>query len=85
MGGGMSEKVDQVAKAIADYWLSDGFDPSEPSDGAARAAIAAMREPTEAMQDAGIRAPEAIRPSCDHEVVVNPGRIWRQMIDEALK
>lgn len=41
----MSEIVERVAKAIADYWLANGFDPSEPSYGAARAAISAMRKP----------------------------------------
>jgi len=41
-------KLEQVARAIADYWREHGFDPSEPSEGAARAAVEAMRYPGEA-------------------------------------
>lgn len=69
-------KVDQVAQAIADYWLSDGFDPSEPSEGAARAAIAAMRVPTEAMVAVARRSAPY-----DRDVT----ETWPLMIDEALK
>ena len=40
-------KLEQVARAICDYWMEHGFDPSEPSEGAARAAVEALREPSE--------------------------------------
>lgn len=83
----MSEMVEIVARAMMSVVRETSDERLDPEQFRkfARAAIAAMREPTEGMQDAGVRAPEAIRPSCDHEVVVNPARIWRQMIDEALK
>lgn len=71
------KKVDQVAKAIADYWLSDGFDPGEPSEGAARAAIAAMRVLTEEMVDAARVHGDFTAMDCKN--------IWTDMLDEALK
>ena len=40
-------KLEQVARAICDYWMEHGFDPSEPSEGAARAAVEALREPSD--------------------------------------
>ena len=81
----MSEMVERVAQALHAYWLQyyDGPKQLTPWDdlghmhktygvGLARAAIAAMREPTQDMWLA--YAPDA-----------TIERNWRAMIDEALK
>ncbi len=82
----MSEKVKHVAAAIKAKLLETQTRKDEISyEEIARDAIEAMREPTRAMEDAGISADGAVRPSCDHEVIVNPRRIWSAMINEALK
>lgn len=49
----------------------------------ARAAIQAMREPTEAMQDAGAAATDIV--ISDDSADFYPAKTWRAMIDEALK
>lgn len=72
----MSEMVERVAAAIANYWLEIGFDPSLPDEGAARAAIQAMREPTDAMKIAALDATFDVG-----DVPI----IWQAMIDAALK
>ena len=77
--------VERVARAIC---LADGEDPDERCEDwmqefsgwrgyveSARAAIAAMREPTEAMLEAGRSTPPRTR--CLE--------VYRAMIDEALK
>ena len=84
----MSEMVERVAKAVRDAANDASREETEycsvsMSVAAARTAIAAMREPTNGMEDAGIAAPDD--PSCGHEWIINPGRIWQAMIDEALK
>jgi hypothetical protein len=62
--------IARVEKAIREADAA-GYSP-------ARAAIAAMREPTEEMMD-----PEALR---DTEWILNNGlMVWQAMIDEALK
>ncbi len=76
--------------------IKDGEDPdqvattyealSEPEKiyalGNARAAIAAMREPSEAMLRAGKRAMGSYGA---HDCEVPASEIWKTMIDEALK
>lgn len=83
----MSEMVERVAKAILETMdLTDGLDGTA-AENYARAAIEAMREPTEAMFCAGDeRIIEALN---DHTRIlrhVTPAQdAWQAMIDEALK
>ena len=77
--------VDRVARAIAgqlDGELDDGWRAK------ARAGIAAMREPTPAMVEAG----DAVERSWEYAdngsreySDLDPAEAWRAMIDEALK
>jgi hypothetical protein len=68
----MSTMVKRVAQALQQEMGTAPFD--EPASFAlARAAIAAMREPTEEMIDAWIRAPGAIKVG------------WQAMIEAALE
>jgi hypothetical protein len=72
------EMVERVARAIA---YSETADPEMWSAfvEVARAAIAAMREPTEAMLQAASNAPrEPFAPT-------EPRDTWQAIIDEALK
>ena len=57
----MSTMVNRVAQALQQEMGTAPFDEPASSFGLARAAIAAMREPTEEMIDAWIRAPGAIK------------------------
>ena len=66
----MSTMVKRVAQALQQEMETAPFD--ETAIALARAAIAAMREPTEEMLDAWIRAPGAIKGG------------WQAMIDAAL-
>lgn len=74
----MSEMAERVAKAIcaAQSWMLPWDEiPAEAQDGmrnVARAAIAAMREPTDKMVEAGLAKTFAVY-------------VWPIMIDEALK
>jgi hypothetical protein len=71
----MSEMIERVAKAIFDTMdVTDGLDGSA-AERYARAAIEAMRESTQAMDDAG-----AIYSDCN-----GAPRTWEAMIDEALR
>ena len=78
----MNELVERVEEAIVELHyksrLDDGVEPTCRE--IARAAIAAMREPTEAMRDAGYMS--AIQ-YCDADAN-DAGLIWQAMIDEAL-
>ena len=65
----MSELVDRVAKAI-----SAGIFGGATAEGVARAAISAMREPTDRMKDAFY-----------DEVHKSAEAKWYAMIDEALR
>ena len=68
----MSSMIERVAQALQQEMGTAAFD--EPASLAlARAAIAAMREPTEEMIDGWIRAPGAIKGG------------WQAMIDAALE
>lgn len=67
----MTDMVERVAKALVEAWPSWGTWDDEVARDGARAAIAAMREPTEAM----LNTPEWL--SIRHR--------WQAMIDEALK
>jgi hypothetical protein len=72
----MSEMVERVAKAIAD---ADGdYTAMDHHRGRARAAIAAMREPTREMIDAAYK-----RDYYDNGL--SPEVAWQTMIDETLK
>ena len=86
---GMSEMVKKVAQAIENEWImaADFNDPdrSFPAAEMARAAIAAMREPTEAMT---ISADALSIPGADlHDFVAYDCSrpLWQAMIDEALR
>lgn len=77
----MSEMVERVAQAIAGALKQAYWEREEPTDddhlAAARAAIEAMREPTEAMWAKGTGARLDESPSTH--------KVWREMIDEALR
>lgn len=70
----MSEMSERIAKALRGSWPSL---PVEAGDMLARAALEAMREPTEAMITAGDKA----------GILGTRGSwaVWKAMIDEALK
>jgi len=68
----MSTMVERVARALQQEMGTAPFDEAT-SFALARAAIAAMREPTEEMIDGWIRAPGAIKGG------------WQAMIDAALE
>jgi hypothetical protein len=69
----MSTMVKRVAQALQQEMETAPFDEPASSFALAHAAIAAMREPTEEMLDAWIRAPGAIKAG------------WQAMIDCALR
>ncbi len=87
----MSEKVDQVKKAVGEVLTRDRrgmcllIASDEELEEIARAAIAAMREPTETMR-AAVEADRDIQNGLDdcnkHDI---PYDAWRLMIDAALK
>ena len=68
----MSTMVKRVAQALQQEMGTAPLDEPPSSFALARTAIAAMREPTEEMIDAWIRAPGAIKAG------------WQAMIDAAL-
>ena len=73
--------IERVARAIA---LADDEDYMEDHcrfDKRAKAALAAMREPTEAMINGGVRAPNYLE---DQSSKRGCGNIYRAMIDAAL-
>jgi len=69
----MSTMVERVARALQQEMGTAPADEPPSSFALARAAIAAMREPTEEMIDAWITAPGAIKGG------------WQAMIDAALE
>ena len=69
----MSTMVKRVAQALQQEMGTAPFDEPASSLALARVAIAAMREPTQEMLDAWIRAPGAIKSG------------WQAMIDAALE
>jgi predicted RNA methylase len=74
----MSEMIDRVARELClALYDKDTTFPMVAAQKAARAAIAAMREPTEAMIE-GTNYPNTTWDSGDADV-------WRAMIDAALK
>ena len=74
----MSEMVERVAKAMVD---EDGdYTVRDHHRRRARAAIAAMREPTQRMLEVGRRGPNR-EYMWDHDALV----AWQDMVDEALK
>lgn len=78
----MSQMVERVARAIADQLNPETKDFPAPTwaTQAARRAIAAMREPTVAMECVDVKLPDY----GDYDCIPNDD-IWRAMIDEALK
>ena len=93
----MSEMVEIVAREIARVIHADGKWPWPPGYSSlpidnddvrdmARAAIVAMREPTEAMVRAGLDTAAAHSwGSRGDEFITNPEAFWETMIDEELK
>jgi hypothetical protein len=87
----MSEMVERVARALFDEtynpahlsldeaWALNRNDIQSYYRTSARVAMIAMREPTEAMMDAGMMSGSALL--CDAEIRCH----WQDMIDEALK
>ena len=65
--------VERVAQALRQEMETAAFNESIASFALARAAIAAMREPTQEMLDAWLKAPGAIKAG------------WQAMIDAALE
>ena len=85
----MSEMVERVAKAILDH-VPQGYGMYQnEAEEYARAAIAAMREPTGEMKDAGADSYGVPAPAIGSLPlsVINgqPTKAWQAMIDEALK
>ena len=85
----MTDMVEKVAKAIATKALGEvgrDYDPFaiQKCIPYARAAIAAMREPTDEMNDAGADKCDGgcAEESCQFGFM---GKIWTAMIDAALK
>ncbi|WNV09937.1 hypothetical protein [Tardiphaga sp. 709] len=79
----MSEMIERVAKAIYDAFatVGDYENPTkEDIKNAARAAIEAMREPTEAMDAAAYAADGTNMP-----LAITYKEAWQAMIDAALK
>jgi hypothetical protein len=81
----VNEMIERVAKAMmAEYYDKMPY-TSESWDGLARAAIAVMREPTDAMLDAGEDStyePSSDRPYIGHFALKFA---WYTMIDKALE
>ena len=78
----MTNMVERVARAITEVLRAKGASSrmmENAGKDAARAAIEAMREPTEAMVN-GLR----ITRECDNTAALWAPHIWRTMIDEAL-
>lgn len=74
--------IERVAAAIQKYWLENEFDPSEANDGVARAAIAAMREPSEKMLRADLAASKALK--SPHTLRQQQIACWHASIDAVL-
>jgi hypothetical protein len=70
----MTEMIERVARAIADAFMEDYSEAPNLYDEMAEAAIAAMREPTEAMIEAG-------RWPAEDD---GPAACWQAMIGAAL-
>ena len=70
----MSDMIERVARALTDHWENLEAKQQNYFRQKARTAIAAMREPTEAMCEAA-DAVECNQPEC----------IWQGMIDAALE
>ena len=74
------DMIERVARALADAERDRRPSMAEPfAETLARAAIEAMREPTEAMVN-GLR----ITRECDSTAALWAPLVWRAMIDEAL-
>lgn len=80
----MSAAVDRIAKVLAPYFEMESWVQDAPRL-AARAAIKAFREPTDAMISAGCAA----HPSVPYNAATTLDDIiraeWQAMVDEALK
>lgn len=80
----MTEMVERVARALASQ-RANPYGDWKPWVKFARAAIAAMREPTEAMVNAAYDSfdwgPPMVGPRDD----AMPKPVWQTMIDEAMK
>jgi hypothetical protein len=88
----MSEMVERVARALCEqsyaksdeklpwYWHSETSDERDEWRAMARAAIEAMREPTDRMCNSG-----AAKWDDDWCTETNALNMWQAMIDEALK
>jgi hypothetical protein len=80
----MSEMVEKVAKAIkAEDFQSENLLTNTDCQRLARAAIAAMREPTEKMVEAVYAAAEGL--GCVMYETPSPEQAWPTMIDAALE
>lgn len=90
----MSEMIERVARVIHENHAFDSIGEHTPWDEVndvfshaqddyrkvARAAIEAMREPTQEMKDVGLRDPGSGGPDPGYET-----EVWQAMLDEALK
>lgn len=74
----MSEMIDRVALAFAGLHITTAAGTRVTHQDVARAAIAAMRTPSEAMEVAGVRAH-----TDDLDVMIET--VWQAMIDAALR
>lgn len=85
----MSEMIERVAIAIQDALIAKSSAESSLM-GVARAAVEAMREPTEAMEQAGLLANEFTNPRpcgrfCISRATLPASKPYEAMIDAALK
>ncbi len=90
-----NEMIERVARAIAEKLEACGALPKAaktaqdpwavgPCMLAARAAIEAMREPTDAMSEAGANTPVGHAWRIGGEFIVDPDSIWEAMIEKAM-
>lgn len=81
----MTERVAQAIKAAGDECYGKGMNVSDACNILARAAIAAMREPTETMVEVGFtEASDSVRGDTGPDADIAQ-RVWRVMAHEALK
>lgn len=86
--------VERVARAMASeagegWWVFPDPEEAEATEKVwmvrARIALSAMREPTEAMKEAGAEAGDWVEPADDDHDRAFAGEVFRAMIDTALQ
>lgn len=80
----MSEMVERVARTLRQRLPGDVFLTEDNLENMARAAIAAMREPTEHMIEIGLDEADACTDGGTVKASCIPEHLWPAMIDAAL-